>query len=121
MIAHCEIVYFKTERGDEPVKNFVDALDLSAKRKYWRVIEYLRQFGKSLPEPHAKYLGDELYELRFRGSEGNFRILYFFFSGHYAVLANAFKKKTNKAPKHEIGLAAQRMKIFLENAGRYRI
>lgn len=120
-MTRCEIVYFKTERGDEPVKNFVDALDLSARRKYWRVIEYLRQFGKSLPEPHAKYLGGELYELRFRGSEGHFRILYFFFSGHYAVLANAFKKKTNKVVKHEISLATQRMNTFLENAVRYGI
>lgn len=115
----CEIVYFKTERGDEPVRGFVDGLDLSSKRKYWRKINYLKEFGKSLCAPHAKYLGNDIYELRFRGSDGHNRILYFFFSRHYVVLTNALKKKTGKTPKQEIDLAISRMNIFLASPGKY--
>src|SRR3989338_5192582 len=112
-MTHCEVVYFKTERGDEPVREFVNGLDISSKRKYWRKIDYLRQFGKNLCEPHAKNLGEGIYELRFRSSDGHFRVLYFFFSGHYAVLTNGFRKKTNKAPQHEVELAISRMNTFL--------
>ena len=110
---HCEIVYFKTERGDEPVRRFVDDLDISSRRKYWRKIDYLRQFGKALCEPHAKSLGGGIHELRFRGADGHCRVLYFFFSGNCAVLTNAFKKKTGQTPRQEIDLAISRMNSFL--------
>ena len=118
-MTHCEIVYFKTDRGDEPVREFVDNLDLSSKRKYWRKIDYLRQFGKSLCEPHAKNLGSGVHELRFRGSDGHFRVLYFFFNANYAVFTNAFKKKTNRTPKLEIDLSISRMNAFLASSDKY--
>ena len=118
-MSHCEVVYFKTERGDEPVREFVDSLDISSRRKYWRKIDYLRQFGKTLCEPHSKDLGQGIHELRFRGSEGHIRILYFFFTGHHAVLTNGFKKKTKQTPKQELDLAWQRMNIFLASPEKY--
>jgi phage-related protein len=118
-MTRCDIVYFKTDRGDEPVREFIDNLDISLKRKYWRKIEYLKEFGKSLCEPHAKNLGGGVYELRFRGSDGHFRILYFFFSDHYAILTNGFKKKTNQTPKQEIDLAISRMDAFLAAPEKY--
>ena len=115
----CEVVYFRTERGDEPAKEFVDDLDPSAIRKYWRKIEYLRRFGESLCEPHAKSLGNGVRELRFRGADGHHRILYFFFTGRYAVLVGGFTKKTNKTPKGVIDLAVSRMRLFLASPERY--
>ena len=117
----CEIVYFKTERGDEPAKVFVDGLDTSSKRKFWRKIDYLKQFGRSLPEPHAKNLGNGIHELRFRGRDGHIRILYFFFKDNVAVMTNGFKKKTNDTPTNELGIALQRMRIFLANPGKYNL
>ncbi len=110
-----EVVYFKTERGDEPVREFVDGLAIGSKRKFWRKVAYLEQFGKDLCEPHAKYLGQGVYELRFRGPDGHFRILYFFFSGHCVVLTNAFKKQTDRTPKREMELALARMTQFRGN------
>ena len=118
-MSHCEVVYFKTERGDEPVREFVDSLDISSRRKYWRKIDYLKQFGKTLCGPHSKDLGHGIYELRFRGSEGHIRILYFFFSGQCAVLTNGFKKKTRQTPKQELDLAWQRMNTFLAKPEKY--
>ncbi|OGW83820.1 MAG: hypothetical protein A3C47_01120 [Omnitrophica bacterium RIFCSPHIGHO2_02_FULL_51_18] len=118
-MTHCEIVYFKIDRGDEPVREFVNRLDTSSKRKYWRKIDYLREFGKNLCEPHAKTLGNGIYELRFRGSDGHFRVLYFFFNSDHAVLTNAFKKKANRTPKQEIDLAVSRMNGFLASPDQY--
>ena len=36
----------------------------------------LEEFGHKLPEPHAKYLKDGIFELRFSGKEGKIRVLY---------------------------------------------
>lgn len=116
-----EIVYFRTERGDEPVKDFVDSLDMGSKRKFWRKIEYLRHLGKSLPEPHAKNLGNGLHELRFRGAEGHIRVIYFFFKDDLAVLTNGFKKKKGKTPGTELETALRRMGIFLSNPNKYQL
>ncbi len=110
----CEVVYFRTERGDAPVEQFIRRLDLSTRRRYWRRIEYLQQLGKFLHQPHSKALGNGIYELRFRGADGHYRILYFFFAGQYAVLTNGFLKKTGKTPKQELALAISRMNIFTE-------
>ncbi len=118
-MSHCEVVYFKTERGDEPVREFVDKLDLNSRRKYWRKIDYLKEFGKNLCEPHAKYLGSDIYELRFRGADGHFRVLYFFFNGYHAILTNGFKKKTSQTPKQEIELAILRMSVFKASSEKY--
>ena len=120
-MTHYEIVYFKTDRGDEPVREFVDSLDISSRRKYWHKIDYLREFGKSLCEPHAKPLGNEIYELRFRGSDGHYRVLYFFFNSDHAILTNAFKKKTARTPKRELDLAISRMNIFLASPDKYSL
>lgn len=120
-MTRCEIVYFKTDRGDEPVREFVKSLDISSRRKYWHKIDYLRNFGKSLCEPHAKTLGNGIYELRFRGSDGHYRVLYFFFSSDHAVLTNAFKKKTARTPKQELDLAISRMNIFLTSPDKYSL
>ncbi len=118
-MTHCEIVYFKTDRGDEPVREFVDSLDISSKRKYWRKVDYLREFGKNLCEPHAKNLGSGIYELRFRASDGHYRVLYFFFSSSHAVLTNGFMKKTNRTPKQALDLAISRMNTFLASPDKY--
>ena len=108
----CDVVYFRTERGDAPVEDYIRGLDLSTRRRYWRKIEYLKRLGRSLNQPHSKALGNDVYELRFRGADGHYRILYFFFTGQHAILTHAFLKKTGKTPKQELALAVSRMNIF---------
>ena len=71
--------YYVTESGKSPVRDFIDALDYSSQRKFFFVKSLLEEFGHRLPQPHAKYIGDEIFELRFKGQEGQIRILYFFF------------------------------------------
>jgi len=73
----------------------------------------LEEFGHKLPQPHAKYLGDSIFELRFSGVEGSVRVLYFFFHQDKAILTNGFLKKNNRTPKREKELAIERRKTFL--------
>lgn len=106
--------YYVTESGKSPVKDFIDSLDSSSQRKFFFVKSLLEEFGHRLPQPHAKYIGDEIFELRFKGQEGNVRILYFFFHQDKAIFTNGFIKKSAKLPEKERTLAIRRRKEFLE-------
>lgn len=107
--------YFKTESGKVPVKEFIDSLDYKTQRKFFYVKALLEKFGYKLPLPHAKYVGDEIFELRFSGIEGSVRILYFFFHQDKIIFTNGFIKKSNRLPKKEKLIAMERMRAFLEN------
>lgn len=106
--------YYVTESGKCPVKDFIDSLDSSSQRKFFFVKSLLEEFGHKLPQPHAKYVGDEIFELRFKGQEGNIRVLYFFFHRDKVIFTNGFIKKSAKLPEKEKALAIERRKAFLE-------
>ena len=105
--------YFATESGRLPVREFIDSLDIKTQNKFFFVKGLLEEFGHKLPQPHAKYIGDEIFELRFMGREGAVRVLYFFFHHDKAIFTNGFVKKSNKTPEREKALAMERRKIFL--------
>ena len=107
------IYYIQGERS--PVEEFIRSLDRRMQQKFFSKVELLKEFWSRLPEPHAKYVGDDLFELWFKGQEGQIRILYFFFHQDYAVLVHGFVKKTQKLPQDEKKLAVKRRKDFLEN------
>jgi phage-related protein len=73
----------------------------------------LKKFGQSLPEPHAKHLGNGNYELRFKGREGQIKVLHFFYNERKIIFTNGFVKKSNRVPKKEVELAIQRRNIYL--------
>jgi phage-related protein len=57
-----------------------------------------------VPDTYLKHIEntDGLFEIRIQMGNDNFRIFCFFDKGQLVVLANAFHKKTQKIPKHEI-------------------
>ena len=101
-MATYKCVYFVTDSGRMPAEEFVDSLHSRTQQKCFEVVRLLQIYGKSLPKPHSDFLGDEIYELRFTGIEGNVRILYFFFCENRIVFTNGFIKKQQKAPKIEV-------------------
>lgn len=106
--------YYVTESGKSPVRDFIDSLDSSSQRKFFFVKSLLEEFGHRLPQPHAKYIGNEIFELRFKGQEGNVRILYFFYHQDKVIFTNGFIKKTANIPEKEKALAFERKKSFLK-------
>jgi len=74
-VADISCFYYVTESGKSPVRDFIDSLDSGSQRKFFFVKSLLGEFGHKLPQPHAKYIGDEIFELRFKGQEGNIRVL----------------------------------------------
>ena len=105
--------YYLTESGKCPVREFIDSLDFKTQRKFFFVKELLEEFGHKLPYPHAKYIGNGVFELRFRGQEGHVRVLYFFYHQDRVIFTNGFIKKTGKTPKNEIETAIERRSKYL--------
>jgi len=98
----------------KPAKEFIYSLGFWTQRKFFDKKDLLEEFGHKLPEPHAKYLKDGIFELRFSGKEGKIRVLYFFFHENKAIFTNGFIKKTQKTPKQQLKLAIKDKKNFLE-------
>ncbi len=108
-----ECFYYLTDSGRSPIREFVDSLDYKTQQKFFFVKALLEEFRHRLPQPHAKYIGEDIFELRFKGQEGTIRILYFFFHQDKAIFTNGFVKKTDKTPKNEKELAVRRRTEFL--------
>jgi phage-related protein len=112
--------YYVATLNRSPVKEFIDLLYDKTQQKFFFVKALLEEFGYKLPYPHAKYLGNSIFELRFKGQEGETRILYFFFHKDKAVFTNGFIKKSGKTPKGELLIAMNRRAEFLNQEHRSR-
>ena len=107
--------YFITASSRVPVREFLDSLDTKSQAKFFFVMDLLETYGHRLPQPHAKYVGDQIFELRFHGKKGSIRVLYFFFHQDKAIFTNGFIKKTQKTPEREKDLAMERLRLYLES------
>jgi phage-related protein len=107
-----------TDSGRIYAEEFIKSLHSRTRQKFFEVVRLLQNLGKSLPQPHSDYLGDEIYELRFKGIEGNIRILYFFYFENKIIFTNGFIKKQQKAPKTEVDLAKERRKLYIQQQER---
>jgi phage-related protein len=110
-----KVNYYKQDSGIQPVKEWINTLDLKLQLKIFRAFELLEQFNINLKAPYIKPLGDKLYELRIKDYKGIYRIIYFSYTNRQFVMLNGFVKKTPKTPSSEIELAKIRMKEVLEN------
>ncbi|MBI4597116.1 MAG: type II toxin-antitoxin system RelE/ParE family toxin [Candidatus Omnitrophica bacterium] len=108
--------YFQTEGRRSPVEEFINELDPATQRKFFFKRSLLEEFGPRLPQPHAKRLGDRLYELRFETPAGHMRVFYFF-EGKRIILVHAMKKKTQKLPAQELAIARQRRDAYFGDSG----
>ena len=107
--------YFTDEMGKQPVKEWIDTLEVKLQLKIFRAFELLEEFNINLKAPYVKPLEDKLYELRIKDPKGIYRIIYFAYTGQEFIMLNGFVKKTQKTPKKEIELAKTRMKEVLNN------
>mgnify|MGYP000184528652 CR=1 FL=1 len=100
-------IFYETADGKSPVEGFMDSLDEGTQDKFIYKKELLEEFGPQLRHPHTDSLGDGIFELRFKGKEGQVRILFFFYGGEI-IFINGFIKKTRKIPEKEIKIAKVR-------------
>jgi phage-related protein len=98
------IVYYS-----EKVKNAVLALPAGIAADYLRLTEAMSEFGANLRMPHSRAMGNGLFELRPKGSEGIGRVFYCTQVGKQIVVLHSFVKKTQETPESEIRMARKRL------------
>ena len=108
---------FTSDSGAKPVEAWIESLDPGARAEVLLIIDLLETHGVELGEPFAKHLGNGMWELRARGPDGIYRVLYFHWFRHTFGLLHGFTKKTRKAPANEIETASKRRAIWLARPG----
>jgi len=107
-------IFYQEADGTCPVLEFLRHAPLSAQATARRRLELLKQEGHGLRRPHAAYLRDGVYELRWRWQRVNYRVLYSFHGKAAVVLTNALTKE-DVVPPTEINRAISRKKLFEAN------
>ena len=106
-------IFYETADRRKPAEEFIESLDAETQDKFILKQQLLQDFGPQLRHPHTDHLGEGLFELRFKGKEGQIRVLFFFFYGKRIIFAHGFVKKTQKTPRKEVEIAYERRKNFL--------
>lgn len=75
-----------------------------------RLMELMEKHGANLGELHTKPLGDELFEIRAKGTEEIGRSIFCYMQGKRIVILHVFVKKDQKTPKKDLELAKERLK-----------
>lgn len=101
-MANFEIVFYETEKGKKPAREFLESLEPKMKAKTFSNLDILQDAGFSLREPYSKHLDDGIFELRSKVGSNISRVLYFFYVGNKIILTHGFVKKTRKTPPSEI-------------------
>jgi phage-related protein len=107
------VVFFKTDTGHEPVREWLKGLgkeDCKAIGTAILAVQYAWPLGK----PLVDNLGDGLWEVRSRLDNRIARIL-FAVVDQEIVLLHGFIKKTQRTPDAELELAKKRKRQYLQN------
>ncbi|NQU78016.1 type II toxin-antitoxin system RelE/ParE family toxin [Candidatus Falkowbacteria bacterium] len=98
-----EIKFYETTRGDYPVKNFIESLEVKHRKKVLRSFERLENYGlfPLLKTKEAEKIKSNLYELRIKYQGIYYRIFFTIYDSGYWMI-HAFKKKSDKIPNREI-------------------
>jgi len=106
-------IFYETQDRKSPVEEFIESLDEETQNKFILKQQLLEDLGPQLRYPHTDHIGEGIFELRFKGKEGQARVLFFFFYGKRIIFTHGFVKKTQKTPRKEIEIALKRRKDFL--------
>lgn len=100
------VVFYRSEIGREPVRDWLQSFDRESKRVFGEDIKTV-QYGWPLGMPLVRSLGGGIWEVRSQLRDGIGRIL-FLCEGDAMVLLHGFTKKTQKTPPQEIEIARKR-------------
>jgi phage-related protein len=107
-------VFFRTETGREPVREWLQDLP-KAERKIIGVDIMTVQFRWPLGMPLVDYLGSGIWEIRSKLLNRIARTLFFEHEGEI-VLLHGFIKKTRKTPNDDRALALQRKNAYIKSS-----
>ncbi len=103
------LVFFRTEAGNEPVRDWLKELPQRERRAVGKDLERV-QYRWPIGMPLARSLGGGLWEVRTALAGNRVARVIFCFHDDVLVALNGFIKKTRKTPLGELDLARDRMK-----------
>ena len=104
-----EVSFFKSEIGNEPVRDWLKGFTLEQKKRIGEDIKTV-QFGWPIGMPVVRKMENGLWEVRSKIDNGIARVL-FTVVDDTMVLLHGFIKKSQKTPKGDIETARSRKKI----------
>ncbi|MCI0333611.1 MAG: type II toxin-antitoxin system RelE/ParE family toxin [Planctomycetes bacterium] len=114
MDVRLRVVFFKTEAGSEPVRDWLLELDRNDRKAIGEDIKTV-QFGWPLGMPLVRKLDSELWEVRTRLHRRNARVIVTIQSD-VMILLHGFIKKSQKTPVSDLTLAKNRLSQFKEQS-----
>ena len=103
-----DIYFYKTEQGNEPVREWLQQLSSSDKKRIGEDMKTV-QFGWPLGMPLVKHLDGDIWEVRIALSKRIVSVL-FVLDTNSMVLIHGFIKKQQKTLKADLDLAKDRVK-----------
>src|SRR5580692_4098115 len=101
-----EVIFFRTDAGGEPVREWLRSLSPIEDRKQIGVDIKTVEFGWPIGMPVCRPLGDGLYEVRSSLTQNRIaRVLFYIDARGRMVLLHGFIKKTQKTPSADLELA----------------
>lgn len=104
------VVFYRTETGNEPVRDWLKGLSREDKRKIGEDIK-TAQLGWPLGMPLIRKIQKDLWEVRTTLDSGIARV-FFTVDGEYMILLHGFIKKSQKTPQHELNTALVRLRNY---------
>jgi len=77
---------------------------------FLHIAEMIEECGPALGLPYTKAIGNGLFEIRAKGSEGIGRSFFCTVKDREVVILHSFIKKSQKTPNKEMGIARKRLK-----------
>ena len=102
-----EVVFFRTETGNEPVREWLLGLVREDRKTVGEDIK-TAQFGWPLGMPLIRKLATGLWEVRSHVSTGIARVM-FTVEGQSMVLLHGFQKKSRRTPPSDLMTARRRL------------
>lgn len=102
-----KVVFYRSEVGNEPVRDWLKDLSRDDKRQIGEDIK-TAQLGWPLGMPLIRKIDKDLWEVRTRLTDGIARVL-FTVDGEYMILLHGFIKKSQKTPQNELKTAMSRL------------
>lgn len=102
-----KVVFYRSEAGNEPVREWLINLHRDDKRQIGEDIK-TAQLGWPLGMPLIRKIDKDLWEVRTRLTDGIARV-FFTVDDKYMILLHGFNKKSQKTPQNELKTALSRL------------
>jgi phage-related protein len=109
------VVFFKTEGGQEPVREWINTLPREEQRLIGKRILAV-QYGWPVGLPLVRKLEEDLWEVRVTLDKRIARVLFTVREGVLMLLLHGFIKKSQKTSKEDLDLARKRLRALRHRA-----